>query len=74
MGINLTYCRSWLRQEKNQYLACPPEIARTLEEPLLRLMGYGRGAYALGHPGGNSFSGLGITLSSRRARAGLRPV
>ena len=50
-GINLTYCRSWLRQEENQYLACPPEIARTLEEPLLRLMGYGRGAYALGYVG-----------------------
>jgi ectoine hydroxylase-related dioxygenase (phytanoyl-CoA dioxygenase family) len=51
MGINLTYCRSWLRQEENQYLACPPEIARTLDEPLLRLMGYTRGAYALGYVG-----------------------
>jgi ectoine hydroxylase-related dioxygenase (phytanoyl-CoA dioxygenase family) len=40
---------SWLRQEENQYLAVPTEVARTFEEPLLRLMGYARGAYALGY-------------------------
>jgi len=48
-GVNITYVVSWLRQEENQYLATPPEIARTLPEPLLRLMGYARGAYALGY-------------------------
>jgi ectoine hydroxylase-related dioxygenase (phytanoyl-CoA dioxygenase family) len=48
-GINLTYAVSWLRQEENQYLSCPPEVARTLSTPLLRLMGYARGAYALGY-------------------------
>jgi ectoine hydroxylase-related dioxygenase (phytanoyl-CoA dioxygenase family) len=48
-GINLTYAASWLRQEENQYLSCPPEIARTLPTELLRLMGYARGAYALGY-------------------------
>ena len=48
-GLNVTYAVSWLRQEENQYLAVPPEIARTLPEPLLRLMGYARGAYALGY-------------------------
>src|SRR5690349_13136141 len=48
-GVNLTYALSWLRQEENQYLAVQPEIARTLPEPLLRLMGYARGAYALGY-------------------------
>ena len=36
-------------QEENQYLACPPEIARTLPEGLLRLIGYHRGSYALGY-------------------------
>jgi ectoine hydroxylase-related dioxygenase (phytanoyl-CoA dioxygenase family) len=50
-GLNITYNLSWLRQEENQYLACPAEIARTLPEPLLRLMGYARGAYALGYVG-----------------------
>lgn len=49
MGINITYCLGWLRQEENQYLSCPPEVARTLPKDLLRLMGYGRGAYALGY-------------------------
>jgi ectoine hydroxylase-related dioxygenase (phytanoyl-CoA dioxygenase family) len=50
-GLNLTYNLAWLRQEENQYLACPHEIARTLPAPLLRLMGYARGAYALGYVG-----------------------
>jgi len=48
-GLNLTYARAWLRQEENQYLSVPLEIARELPEPLLRLMGYARGAYALGY-------------------------
>jgi ectoine hydroxylase-related dioxygenase (phytanoyl-CoA dioxygenase family) len=48
-GLNLTYARSWLRQEENQYLSVPPEVARTLPDELLRLIGYQRGAYALGY-------------------------
>lgn len=48
-GINITYNVSWLRQEENQYLSVPFEIARTLPVELLRLMGYARGAYALGY-------------------------
>ena len=49
VGINITYCLGWLRQEENQYLACPPEIARTLDQDLLKLMGYQHGAFALGY-------------------------
>ncbi|MGH6993520.1 MAG: phytanoyl-CoA dioxygenase family protein, partial [Caulobacteraceae bacterium] len=49
IGINITYCVSWLRQEENQYLSCPLEVARELPVPLLKLMGYRRGAYALGY-------------------------
>jgi len=48
-GINITYSVSWLRQEENQFLSVPADIARELPEPLLRLMGYARGAYALGY-------------------------
>lgn len=48
-GLNITYALSWLRQEENQYLSVPPEIARTLDDDLLRLMGYQKGAYALGY-------------------------
>jgi hypothetical protein len=50
-GINITYNLSWLRQEENQYLSVPIEIARELPDDLLRLMGYQRGAYALGYVG-----------------------
>jgi ectoine hydroxylase-related dioxygenase (phytanoyl-CoA dioxygenase family) len=49
VGINVGYSLGWLRQEENQYLACPPDIARTLPEGLLRLMGYQRGSFALGY-------------------------
>src|SRR5580692_1145054 len=49
IGMNVGYSLGWLRQEENQYLACPPEIARTLPEGLLRLMGYQRGAVGLGY-------------------------
>jgi hypothetical protein len=49
IGINIGYSLGWLRQEENQYLACPPELARTLPEGLLRLMGYQRGSFALGY-------------------------
>ncbi len=51
VGVNVDYCLSWLRQEENQYLACPPEVARTLPRELARLAGYARGAYALGYFG-----------------------
>ena len=48
-GINITYNLAWLRQEENQYLSVPREVAETLPDDLLRLMGYARGAYALGY-------------------------
>jgi ectoine hydroxylase-related dioxygenase (phytanoyl-CoA dioxygenase family) len=50
-GVNVGYTLSWLRQEENQYLACPPEVARTLPLELAKLIGYRRGAYALGYVG-----------------------
>ena len=50
-GVNLTYSVGWVRQEENQYLACPPEIARTLDDDLLRMMGYQAGAFAMGYVG-----------------------
>jgi Phytanoyl-CoA dioxygenase (PhyH) len=49
IGLNITYNLGWLRQEENQYLATPTELAQTLPVELLRLMGYTRGAYALGY-------------------------
>ncbi len=49
LGLNVTYAVGWLRQEENQYLTVPREQARELPDDLLRLMGYARGAYALGY-------------------------
>jgi hypothetical protein len=49
VGLNITYNVAWLRQEENQYLSVPREVAETLPTELLRLMGYDRGAYALGY-------------------------
>ncbi len=49
IGLNITYTLGWLRQEENQYLSCPPEIARTFDEPLQKMLGYDLGSYALGY-------------------------
>ena len=48
-GLNITYAVAWLRQEENQYLSVPRDIAKGFPDALLRLMGYARGAYALGY-------------------------
>jgi ectoine hydroxylase-related dioxygenase (phytanoyl-CoA dioxygenase family) len=48
-GINITYSAGWLRQEENQYLSVPIEIARTLPTDLLRLIGYRRGSFGIGY-------------------------
>jgi hypothetical protein len=81
-ALNITYAVSWLRQEENQYLSCPAEIARELPDDLLRLMGYARGAYALGYVddlrdpldvlrgGAPTATGLGdLTAANARIRA-----
>ncbi len=39
-GAGAAYILGWLRQEENQYLAVPPELARTLPENLQKLVGY----------------------------------
>jgi ectoine hydroxylase-related dioxygenase (phytanoyl-CoA dioxygenase family) len=48
-ALNVDYVLGWLRQEENQYLSCPPEVARTLPEPVQKLAGYAMGAHALGY-------------------------
>jgi ectoine hydroxylase-related dioxygenase (phytanoyl-CoA dioxygenase family) len=48
-AINITYAVGWVRQEENQFLATPIEIARTLPEDLLKVMGYQMGCFALGY-------------------------
>ena len=48
-GVNITYCLGWLRTEENQYLSCPPEIAKSLDHDLQEMLGYTMGSYALGY-------------------------
>ncbi len=49
IGMNITYALGWLRQEENQFLSCPPKIARDLDPELTDLLGYTMGSYALGY-------------------------
>ena len=67
-GLNITYAVGWVRQEENQFLACPPEIARTLDDALLRLMGYQQGAFALGYVGDQSDPLAALRGSDEKAR------
>ena len=48
VGMLLNYSPAALRQEENQYLVTPPEVARHLPEELQKLLGYELGNYALG--------------------------
>ncbi len=49
MGLNITFCLGWLRQEENQYLSCPPHVAQDFDPELQDLLGYTQGNYALGY-------------------------
>jgi len=48
-ALNVDYTLGWLRQEENQYLSCPPDVARHLPPHVQRLAGYAMGAFALGY-------------------------
>lgn len=83
-GVNITYALSGLRQEENQYLSVPHDLARTLPDDLLRVMGYQRGAYALGYVddlrdplevlkgNGHRPHGLGSLESTQARRGAIR--
>jgi Phytanoyl-CoA dioxygenase (PhyH) len=53
-GLALQYSAGWLRQEENQYLVNPPEVARTFSDRLQRLVGYDFGGPYLGFVSGAS--------------------
>ena len=39
-GAHLSYCLGWLRTEENNYLAVPPEVAKTLPRQAQEVLGY----------------------------------
>lgn len=74
MGLNITYSLGWIRQEENQYLSCPPEVARNLPIKLQELLGYTRGNYALGYYSDADGTGeLGAGLLPPEAAIGAKP-
>ena len=47
-GIFIHYAPGWIRQQENQYLSCPPEVAKELAPELRSLIGYSKGGYVMG--------------------------
>lgn len=49
LGIAMNYCAGWLRQQENQQLGIPLEVARTFSPRLRRLCGFGLYKKLIGH-------------------------
>lgn len=52
-GVVVSYCLGWLRTYENQFLAYPPEVARTFPPELAALVGYAQHRPNLGNFEGN---------------------
>ncbi|MEO1046351.1 MAG: phytanoyl-CoA dioxygenase family protein [Pseudomonadota bacterium] len=66
LGVLIHYALNWLRQEENQYLSCPPEIAKQLKPELRDLIGYSRGGPTLGFYSTPGKPGEGFELADPR--------
>jgi ectoine hydroxylase-related dioxygenase (phytanoyl-CoA dioxygenase family) len=64
LGVLLHYTLNWLRQEENQYLSCPPDVAEDLPPELRALMGYSQGGTVLGFYSAPVGPGLGPEIAS----------
>ena len=70
IGIGLAYTLGWLRQEENQYLACPPDVAKTFPIELQKLMGYeGHFPFIGWHEGADPELHKGVGQKKRYATA-----
>jgi len=49
LGIAMNYCAGWLRQQENQQLGIPRDIARTFSPRLRKLAGFGLYKQLIGH-------------------------
>jgi ectoine hydroxylase-related dioxygenase (phytanoyl-CoA dioxygenase family) len=49
VGIAMNYCAGWVRQQENQQLGIPREIARRFSPRLRQLVGYGIYNGLVGH-------------------------
>ena len=39
-GLSLNYCRGWIRQQENQYLALAPDVVASLPDDVQKILGY----------------------------------
>lgn len=49
LGLAMNYCAGWIRQQENQQLGIPQEIARGFSPRLRKLVGYGLYRKLIGH-------------------------
>lgn len=49
LGLAMNYCAGWIRQQENQQLGIPLEVARGFSERLRKLVGFGLYKRLLGH-------------------------
>ncbi|MCB1259458.1 MAG: phytanoyl-CoA dioxygenase family protein [Acidimicrobiales bacterium] len=49
LGLAMNYCAGYIRQQENQQLGIPRDVARTFERRLQRLVGYGTYHALIGH-------------------------
>ena len=49
VGVAMNYCAGWIRQQENQQLGIPLEVARTFSPRLRRLAGFGLYRRLIGH-------------------------
>ena len=54
LGVNVQYCPGFVRQQQNPYLGIPREIAATLPDRVLELLGYRLYKGIMGHVDGRS--------------------
>jgi hypothetical protein len=73
-AINITYAVGWVRQEENQYLSTPLEIAKTLPDDLLKVMGYQLGCFSLGYIRDGEDPMVAIREPETRVAYGVGPL
>jgi ectoine hydroxylase-related dioxygenase (phytanoyl-CoA dioxygenase family) len=49
LGVAMNYCAGWMRQQENQQLGIPREVARGFSPRLRKLVGYGLYKKVIGH-------------------------
>lgn len=74
IGLNIDYTLGWLRQEDNQYLSCPPAIAKDLDPKLQALLGYAVGGPSMGYFTPPLPAGEDLSAPQRAMKLSTKPV